>query len=102
MKRRLVSSVVIWTCLSALVCMGSPHAQAQQAKGQPSTPAYAGAGKAPSKALPDGGPTPRLSDGHPDLPGIGFVVALGKEEATLVQTAGQEGAPALKGLRPKE
>src|SRR5207245_10530735 len=101
MKRQAARCLVMGACVSALVCMVFAYAGAQQAKGQPSTPAYAGAGKAPSKALPDGGPTPRLSDGHPDLSGIWFVGALGKEDATLVQSAASQGDPALKAFDPK-
>jgi hypothetical protein len=100
LKERLVSAVVIWT-VSALVSMGAPNAQAQQDKGKASAPAYAGSGKAASKALPDGGPTPRLPDGHPDFSGIWFVGGLGKEDATLVQSAAQQGDPALRAFDPK-
>src|SRR5438128_7737899 len=100
MKRRLVSSVVIWT-VSALVCMVFAYAGAQQTKGQASAPAYAGSGKAPSKALPDGGPAPRLPDGHPDLSGIWFVGALGKEDATLVPSAASQGDAEVRAFDPK-
>jgi len=67
-----------WTvCLSA---------GAQEKKGQLSTPGYAQ--RTPSKPLPDGGPTPRLADGHPDLSGVWFKGLLGKEDATLVGSFG--------------
>jgi hypothetical protein len=87
--------------VAVLACIVSIYAGAQQAKGQASAPAYAGAGKAPSKALPDGGPAPRLADGHPDLSGIWFVGGLGKEDATLVPSAASEGDPALRAFDPK-
>lgn len=101
MKWQMTSSLVIGVCVSALVCMVSVCAGAQQAKGQTSAPAYAGSGKAPSKALPDGGPTPRLPDGHPDLSGIWFVGALGKEDATLVPSAASQGDAEVRAFDPK-
>lgn len=101
MKLRLASSLVIVACVSALVCMFSSHAGAQEARGQTSGPAYAGAGKAPSKVLTDGGPAPRLADGHPDFSGIWFVGALGKEDALSVESAATQGDPALRPFDPK-
>ena len=101
MKLRLANSLVIGACVSALVCMVFAYASAQETNRRASTPAYAGAGKAPSKALPDGGPTPRLADGHPDLSGIWFVGALGKEDATLVPSAATQGDAALRAFDPK-
>src|SRR5207245_866349 len=62
MKRQAARCLVMGACVSALVCMVFAYAGAQQTKGQASAPAYAGAGKAPSKALPDGGPAPRLAE----------------------------------------
>src|SRR5437588_9458522 len=64
MKQKFGSWLPIGTYVSALVCVISIYAGAQQRDGQASGPAYSTAGKA-SKALPDGGPTPRLADGHP-------------------------------------
>ncbi|PYU27615.1 MAG: hypothetical protein DMG32_06020 [Acidobacteria bacterium] len=101
MKLHLANSLVIMTCVLALVCMVSVSAGAQQDKGQPSAPGYAGAGKAASKALSDGGPPPRLTDGHPDLSGIWFVGGLGKEDARLAQSAATQGDPAQRPFDPK-
>ena len=101
MKLQPANSLVTIACVSALVCTSSPYASAQQDKGQSSAPAYAGAGKAASKALPDGGPTPRLPDGHPDLSGIWFVGGLGKEDARLAQSAATQGDPAQRPFDPK-
>src|SRR5207302_2077817 len=101
MKLQPANSLVTIACVSALVCTSSPYASAQQDKGQSSAPAYAGAGKAPSKALPDGGPAPRLPDGHPDLSGIWFVGALGKEDATLVPSAASQGDAEVRAFDPK-
>ncbi len=101
MKQRLAGFLVIGACVSALVCMLSVYSGAQQPKGQTSAPVYAGAGRAASKALPDGGPTPRLPDGHPDFSGIWFVGALGKEDATLVPSAATRGDPAVRAFDPK-
>jgi hypothetical protein len=100
MRQRWASSLVIVACVSALICMVSLYAGAQQGKGQTSEPAYATAGKA-SKALPDGGPAPRLADGHPDFSGIWFVGSLGKEDALSVQSAASQGDPALRPFDPK-
>lgn len=100
MTQRSRSWIWIGACVSALVGMISIYAVAQQEKGQASGPAYATSGKA-SKPLPDGGPTPRLGDGHPDFSGIWFVGALGKEDALLVQSAASQGDPALKAFDPK-
>jgi hypothetical protein len=97
MKRQLASSLVIGFCVPALIFVVFAYASAQQTSG----PAYAGAGKAASKALPDGGPAPRLADGHPDLSGIWFVGGLGKEDATLVPSAATQGDPALRAFDPK-
>jgi hypothetical protein len=99
MKQEFGGSLLIG-CVSALIGMISIYAGAQQQNGQTSGPAYATSGKA-SKALPDGGPTPRLVDGHPDFSGIWFVGALGKEDALLVQSAASQGDPALKAFDPK-
>ena len=101
MKTRLADSLVIGALVSAFVLVLAPRATAQQSKEQGSAHAYAGSGKALSKALPDGGPAPRLSDGHPDFSGIWFVGSLGKEDALLVQSAATAGDPALKPFDPK-
>jgi hypothetical protein len=97
MKWRLANSLLLGVGVSALICIVSAHANAQQANG----PDYAGAGKAASKALPDGGPAPRFADGHPDLSGIWFVGALGKEDARLAQSAATQGDPAQRPFDPK-
>jgi len=101
MKTRLANPFVIGVFVSAFVFVLAPCAIAQQAKEQGSAPPYAGSGKAASKALPDGGPAPRLPNGHPDFSGIWFVGALGKEDALLVQSAATAGDPALKPFDPK-
>lgn len=100
MKQRSGSWLWIGACVSALLCILSFSVRAQQQKGQASGPAYDTSGKA-SKALPDGGPTPRLADGHPDFSGIWFVGSLGKEDALSVQSAASQGDPALKPFDPK-
>src|SRR5579862_714885 len=100
MKQRLATSLAIMACVSALICVVSLYAGAQQGEGQSSAPAYATAGKA-SKALPDGGPAPRLADGHPDFSGIWFVGSLGKEDALSVQSAASQGDQALRPFDPK-
>ena len=101
MKTRLANPLVIEACVSAFVFMLAPCAVAQQAKEQGSAHPYAGSGKAPSKALPDGGPAPRLPDGHPDFSGIWFVGSLGKEDALLVQSAATQGDPGVRPFDPK-
>ncbi len=100
MRQRWASSFGMVACVSALICMVSLNAGAQQGEGQASAPAYATAGKA-SKALPDGGPAPRLADGHPDFSGIWFVGSLGKEDALSVQSAASQGDQALRPFDPK-
>jgi hypothetical protein len=101
MKRQVANSLAIGACVAALVCAVCAYAGAQQTKGQASAPAYAGSGKALSKALPDGGPAPRLPDGHPDFSGIWFVGGLGKEDATLVPSAATQGDPGVRAFDPK-
>jgi hypothetical protein len=100
MKQPMARYAVIGACLSALLCMVALYARAQQPKEQTPAHTYAG-GKATSKALPDGGPAPRLADGHPDLSGIWFVGSLGKEDALSVESAAQQGDPNLKAFDPK-
>src|SRR5690348_3417460 len=74
------------TCFGILSLCASAQEKAQEKKGQLSTPGYAK--REPSKPLPDGGPTPRLADGHPDFSGVWFKGLLGKEDATLVGSFG--------------
>ena len=101
MKNRLVNSIVIGACAPALVSMLAAYGGGQETKSRASAPSYAGSGKEPSKALPDGGPAPRLPDGHADLSGIWFVGSLGKEDATLVPSAATQGDAALRPFDPK-
>jgi len=86
MERRFPNVLVLTLGVLTLLCMVSAYASAQQNKEQLSTPGYAV--KAPSKPLPDGGPAPRLADGHPDFSGVWFKGLLGKEDATLVGSFG--------------
>ena len=99
MKRRFADYLVITAGVLALVSMVSVHARAQQKTGPVSAPVYGG--KAPSKPLPEGGPTPRAADGHPDLSGHWYVGLLGKEDATLVASAATQGDPALRPFDPE-
>jgi hypothetical protein len=101
MKQRLTLSVAIGICLSALLWTISPRGDAQETKRQASAPAYAGSGKTASKPLPDGGPAPRLTDGHPDFSGIWFAGSLGKEDALSAESAAQQGDPNLRAFDPK-
>ncbi len=102
MKRRLADFLVVVAFVSAfvfilaLMCLRPTGEKSKDRR----TP-YAGSGKAPSKVLPDGGPAPRLPDGHPDFSGIWFVGSLGKEDALLVQSAATEGDPGVKPFDPK-
>jgi hypothetical protein len=98
MKRRFGNSLVITAGLLALVCMVSAYAGPQQKTGEVSAPGYGG--KARSKPLPEGGPAPRLADGHPDLSGVWFIGLLGKEDATLVGSFGVQD-PAQRAFDPK-
>jgi hypothetical protein len=102
MRQPFVKSVAIEACVLALACIFlAARSGAQEQKGQASEPAYAGNGKAASKPLPDGGPAPRLADGHPDFSGIWFVGSLGKEDALSVESAAQAGDPNLRAFDPK-
>jgi hypothetical protein len=78
-----------------MVCV---NARGQQKTGQLSTPGYSG--RTASKPLPDGGPAPRLADGHPDFSGVWFVGLLGKEDATLVGSFGVQD-PSQRPFDPK-
>jgi len=75
----------------ALVSMACVNAHAQDES------AYA---RKASKPLPDGGPAPRLADGHPDLSGHWYVGLLGKEDATL-NGGGFGGDPLQRPFDPK-
>ena len=88
MNRGFSSALFLTAVVAASVSLVSFCANAQEKssgqekKGQFSTPGYTQ--RAPSKPLPDGGPSPRLADGHPDFSGVWFQGLLGKEDATLV------------------
>jgi hypothetical protein len=102
MKQRFASSIARGACVSALMCtVVVAGANAQENKGQASAPTYKGNGKSASTPLPDGGPAPRLADGHPDFSGIWFVGSLGKEDALSVESAAQAGDPNLRAFDPK-
>jgi hypothetical protein len=77
----IVSSVA----LLAGLCMISTHAAAQegQASGKSTAPKV--------KALPPGGPTPRMSDGHPDLSGVWFPGVTGNGDLNDVGLDGDSG-----------
>jgi len=86
MEQRFPNTLFLALGVLTVLCMVSAYASAQQTKEQLSTPGYAG--RTPSKPLPDGGPAPRLPDGHPDFSGVWFKGLLGKEDATLVGSFG--------------
>lgn len=99
MKLPFSICLAITAGLLALVFVIYEQASAQQKIGDPAAPVEGQ--KAPSKALPDGGPPPRLPDGHPDLTGHWYPGFLGKEDATLVSSAATQGEPLLKPFDPK-
>ena len=96
---KLLSSVFLAITASSLALVSTVyvHARAQEkaAKAAPSVK------REPLKPLPDGGPAPRLPDGHPDLTGHWYPGFLGKEDATLVSSAATQGDPLLKPFDPK-
>jgi hypothetical protein len=98
MRRRFADYLVITAGVLALLYMVSVSARAQQTNGPVSAPGYGR--KAPSKPLPEGGPTPRLADGHADFSGVWFQGLLGKEDATLVGSFGALD-PAQRTFDPK-
>jgi len=80
MKLRLLLILTSLLGLAYLV----PVLLGTNARGQ----ASASKGEENLKPLPDGGPTPRLSNGRPDLSGIWYVGLLGRESANLVGSRG--------------
>ena len=90
-------SITITAGALALVSMVCVNAGAQDGTGQKEASAYA---RKASKPLPDGGPAPRLADGHPDLSGLWYVGLLGKEDATL-NGGGFGGDPLQRPFDPK-
>ena len=90
-------SIAITAGLLTLLCMACVNARAQNEAKQKTADAYA---KKASQPLPDGGPAPRLSDGHPDLSGHWYVGLLGKEDATL-NGGGFGGDPLQRPFDPK-
>ncbi len=90
-------SITITAGALALVSMLCVNARAQDEAGQNPASVY---GKKGSKPLPDGGPAPRLADGHPDLSGHWYVGLLGKEDATL-NGGGVGGDPLQRPFDPK-
>jgi hypothetical protein len=100
MYRRLSDCFVVTAAVFALVCAAFVNASAQQQKKEGASVKAAGTGQTTAKALPPGGPTPRLSDGHPDFSGIWFTGLLGREDATLVGSFGNSD-PLVRAFDPK-
>jgi hypothetical protein len=72
---------VIPGAVMALVCMVSLPVGAQQKSETGSAPGHGVQTRL--QPLPDGGPAPRLTDGHPDFSGMWFQGSLGTENAQL-------------------
>src|SRR5690349_11382482 len=100
MYRRIADGFIVTAAVFVLVCAASVNVNAQQNKEGTSTNKGAGRGQAAAKPLPPGGPTPRLSDGHPDFSGIWFSGTLGTENATLVGSFGNSD-PSVRASDPK-
>jgi hypothetical protein len=98
MKRHIVNYFLIIIVFLAMMGMVSAYANGQQKKGD--TSASGDNGKVRLKPLPDGGPAPRASDGHPDLSGHWFVGLLGTEGADYFGADG-ELDPAARAFDPK-
>lgn len=94
---RLSTTIAVSASVLALVCTVCVGARAQNDAGQKASSAY---DRKASKPLPDGGPAPRLADGHPDLSGYWYVGLLGKEDATL-NGGGFGGDPLQRPFDPK-
>jgi hypothetical protein len=102
MHRRFADRLVVTAAMFVLICVFSANLCAQQkSKEGASTKATSGA-KAAAQPLPPGGPTPRLSDGHPDFSGIWFSGSLGTENATLVGSFGNSDPAVRASTAPEE
>jgi len=87
MKRYIANRSVSIFVLLAAACTLPVYVSGRQSKAESSTSAENSSER--PKPLPEGGPTPRTADGHPDLSGHWFVGLLGTEDAELFGPDGQ-------------